>query len=441
MRLLFVLPEFPPHSGGGIGTFYRILLPELAKQGHSIRVLVGSAFTSSAAGYEQDGVAVEFLDDRAVTANLSRFDSFRAIPNLRRHLAAAWTAWEHAAQQRECDLVETVDWGLLFVPWVVDLTGPPTVVQLHGSLGQLDYHDPKFGDELFGSIVRLLEPQILAAADELQTYSLSNAREWEQMTGRDVTYIPSAWAPDRAAAVARVSSGAGVTVGRIQSWKGPATLCEALRLLGRRAPNVDWIGRDTTSRSGGSMSDHLSQQFPDVWGTKVRPIGPVSTEEAARRQASAAFALVPSDWDVFNFTCAEAMGTGQVLLCSSGAGASELIVDGENAFTFPARNAAALAAKLEEVSRLSVHRHDQISAAARDTIRTALDPVRVARTRAERYELLVKRGRTRRAPHAWTGDAVRPGEPLDRTLAFLDNLPLRELSGYAVRRGLTRVFQ
>src|SRR6266480_3398236 len=101
MRLLFVLPEFPPHSGGGIGTFYRILLPELAKQGHSIRVLVGSAFTSRTAGYEQEGVAVDFLDDRAVAANLSRFDCFRATPLLRRHLAAAWTAWEQAAQQGE----------------------------------------------------------------------------------------------------------------------------------------------------------------------------------------------------------------------------------------------------------------------------------------------------------------------------------------------------
>jgi hypothetical protein len=53
--------------------------------------------------------------------------------------------------------------------------------------------------------------------------------------------------------------------------------------------------------------------------------------------------------------------------------------------------------------------------------------------------MIVARGRSSRQVHAWVADAVRPHEPLSETLAFLDNLPLRELSQYAIRRGVRRV--
>src|SRR5262245_34160558 len=94
MNLLFVIPEYPPHAGGGIVTYYGNLLPELVKQGHQVHAIVGSAFTSQLSSYEADGVTVEFLDHVAVDANLSKFSRYAALPELQRHLAAAWTAFE-----------------------------------------------------------------------------------------------------------------------------------------------------------------------------------------------------------------------------------------------------------------------------------------------------------------------------------------------------------
>jgi len=132
MRLLFVIPEYPPHSGGGIVTFYGNLIPALAQRGHRIHVIVGSAFTSKLPGYETDGVKVEFLDQDVVDKHLSKFSRYNALPELQRHLAAAWTAWEQANKGEGFDLVETTDWGMLFVPWIVEADNPPNVVQLHG---------------------------------------------------------------------------------------------------------------------------------------------------------------------------------------------------------------------------------------------------------------------------------------------------------------------
>jgi hypothetical protein len=41
MKLLFIIPEYPPHSGGGIATFYRDILSKISDQGHLVNILVG----------------------------------------------------------------------------------------------------------------------------------------------------------------------------------------------------------------------------------------------------------------------------------------------------------------------------------------------------------------------------------------------------------------
>jgi glycosyltransferase involved in cell wall biosynthesis len=439
MKILFVIPEYPPHAGGGIVTFYRGLIPELARLGHELCVLVGSALSGKMQDYSCDGVTVAFLDHHAVTANLDRFSRYRALPELQRHLAAAWTAWEQAGKGKGFDLVETTDWGLLFAPWIVEADSPPTVVQLHGSIGQIDYYDPRRGEELHGCVTRLIETSLLACADELQTYSKNNAAAWQALTGRDVTYIPPAWQPALPASQQGDGSPHGLVVGRIQFWKGPTVLCEALRLLGDEAPIIDWVGRDTTYLEAGvSMSSYLAQNYPDVWGEKIIPLGPRSPEETLRLQSSAAFIVVPSTWDVFNYTCVEAMGRARVVLCSEGAGAAGLITDGDDGLTFATNDPVALAESLTRFVQMGAASHRQMGERARKTIETTLSPSRIADQRIAAYEELLRRGKHTVRPNAWLSDVVSPHDPLGETLAFLDRLPLREISGYAVGRTLKK---
>jgi hypothetical protein len=66
MKVLLVTPEYPPDFGGGIGAFYRDLVPALRKQGCDISVLKGSAFLHGAKPYEYEGV-------RAFTLETSRY--------------------------------------------------------------------------------------------------------------------------------------------------------------------------------------------------------------------------------------------------------------------------------------------------------------------------------------------------------------------------------
>lgn len=439
MKLLFVIPEYLPDSGGGIATFYRSLLPELASQGHTVHVLVGSALSNQYPGFCTHGITVDFLDQNYVTANLSKFSYYHAIPELQRHLAAAWTAWEQINRGKGYDLVETTDWGMLFVPWIVSPDSPPTVVQLHASIGQIDFYDPQIDTSLQGHFMRSLEANLLSVADELQANSTTNAKFWQQLTRREVTYIPPAL-HFRSDSTSSNKHDLGLVVGRIQYWKGPTVLSEALQLMGNKAPTIAWLGRDTPYyASASSMSAYLATNYPNIWGRKIRPLGQKSLQETLQLQTNAAFMVVPSIWDVFNYTCVEGMAQSQVVLCSKGAGAADLITNGVNGLTYSANSSQALASCLDTFLSLPKLKREQIGLAAQQTIQTKLAPARVVQQRVAAYEKLLHRGKFSIRPNSWLIDAVSPKQSLKQPLAFLDRLPLKELSQYVFQRGLNKL--
>ena len=432
MRLLFVLPEYPPDHGGGIVTFYEALLPELVRQGHAVDVLLGSAFVHGGAPYKREGVGVRFLETDRFHRFIASFRHYGMVPELQRHLAAAWALHEQVEGGARYDLVEVVDWGLLFVPWVVEAQ-VAAVVQMHGSTGQIDFRDPSPAGALQGHLTRLLEAGVLRGADALHTHSTANQREWAEVTGREVAYLPPPLESGEEPA-ARPKGTDGLVVGRVQKWKGPTVLCEALAQLGADAPHVRWVGRDTVfGESGGSMSDFLRVTYPDVWGARVEPAAQVLPAEVARLQAQARFVVVPSLWDVYNLTAVEAMRQGAVVVCSTGAGASDLIEDGVNGFSFPAGDASALATALRRVLALTSQERERVSAAARATVVDLLSPQTVAAQKVEAYQTAIQQAGTA-APDLWSAAAARPTRSNGEALGFLDHQPLRDILSYTLRR-------
>jgi glycosyltransferase involved in cell wall biosynthesis len=443
MNLLFILPEYVTNAGGGIITFYRNFLPLLAAQGHTVRVIVGSGVVAerSPSPVMIDGVSVETLDHDLLDRYHARFARYAAVPGLRRFLAAAWAMREQASHGEGCDLVEAADWGLMFLPWVVE-QGPPLVAQLHGSLGQIDLHDPVRGEEVQGHLVRMLERTSLAQASCAQAYSQANANFWQRQTGREVERILPAWRPLLPYDATTRKNARGLVVGRVQRWKAPEVLCEALHLLGGKAPPIDWIGRDTPyERRDIKTSDHLRQTWPDIWGTVVTQLPEQPFEKTARLQAQAAFMIVPSLWDTFNFTCVEAMGAGTPVICSSGAGASELIEDGVNGFVFENGSAESLAAAIERMLSLSDTERNELAEAGRQTVLRELDPAIVCRQRLAAYENVVQTGPSQAPPDDdWLRLACAPGTAAGReSLNFLDHLPLSSLIEYSASRAIKKL--
>lgn len=434
MRLLVLTPEFG--SGGGIRTFYRNLAPAVLERGVAVRVIEGSAMhAGDRAPRDVQGIEVETLERERFERWRSRFPQLDAAPGAQRHLAAAWAMWEQAGFGADADIVEAADWGLSFAPAAVEAK-KPLVIQTHGSVGQITTHDPLGGEEVQGALIRLIESALLSRSPAVQSYSRANAAFWRSETGREVEMIRPPVPLPPADGHPEVSD-RGLVVGRIQRWKGPHILCEALRALGDRAPPVDWFGGDTAFRRRGTTTgQHLANAFPAVWGRLVRPQPTIPAEEVARRQSRALFNLAPSSWDVFNFTAAEALGSGRPTIVSTGAGASELVVDGENGFLFAAGDASALAAAIERVLSSTPARLTQIGVAGRETVRRELDPAMIAAARIAAYRSAIEAFRS--APPApiagWLGELCRPssGTPVDG--AFLDQFPIRTLTAHLAGR-------
>lgn len=434
MRLLILTPEF--ERGGGIATFYRHLAPALGRLGVEVRIIEGSAFhAGSAAPRSVDGVSVETLELDRLNRWAERFSALAATPGLRRHLAAAWAMWEQAGRGAEADVVEAADWGLLYVPAAIEVSRT-LVVQGHGSIGQISVHDPLAGEETQNALTRLIESAVLARVQTVQTYSRANAEFWECETGRPVDMIRPALRTTPGAPPEAISS-RGLVAGRIQRWKGPDVLCRALALMGNAAPGVDWLGRDTSSnRREVSTASELARLYPQVWGRLVRPAPPVPPEEVAGRQSRVLFNLVPSEWDVFNFTVVEAMASGRPTLVSSGAGASELVTEGETGFLFEAGNSASLAVSLDKLLSMPPARLAEIGGAARETVRRECDPDVIAGARLAAYRRAIADfAQSPQSPvDGWIGAVCRPNAATEDVDEFLGQFPIRSLTRHVARR-------
>jgi glycosyltransferase involved in cell wall biosynthesis len=309
-------------------------------------------------------------------------------------------------------------------------------------MGQIDLYDPVRGEEVQGNLIRMIERAGVAQANGAQAYSQANADFWQRQTGRTVDRILPAWQPLLASDVSMQRTARGLVVGRVQRWKGPEVLCQALRLLGDKAPPIDWMGRDTSFESRDiKTSDHLRQNWPDIWGKIVTQQPQQPFEQTARLQAQAAFMIVPSLWDTFNFTCAEAMGAGTPVICSTGAGASELIEDGINGFVFENGSAGSLAAAIERFSSFDNAARDELAEFGRQTVLRELDPAKVCSERLAAYEAALKTDAGKALPSDdWLRLACEPSAATGRaSLDFLDHLPLKSLVDYTARRAIQKL--
>jgi glycosyltransferase involved in cell wall biosynthesis len=435
VRILIVTPEYPPHAGGGILKYYAALAPALARHGCDVTVLVSAPSSPDFPDHLADGVRVVSVKRADCESRANELAQFSAAPEFRRWLAGALAAGEAARRLGEWDAIEAVDFGLTFAPFMLNDHGSPVVVQLHGSLGQIAAREPRRPDRLLDhALTQIAEVALLPRASELQTYGSANAREWSGRLGQRVRVLPPPLSP-----LPANGSPAGpdaLVVARVQSWKGPAVLCEALRLLPGTFPVVRWVGRDTaTAPEGGSLASHLSSRYPDVWGRRIVALGQRPFDDVATMMAAARIVIVPSAWDVFNLTAAEAMSAGRVVVCSSAAGASDLIESGRNGFVFHAGDAASLAEALGAARMLPDAARARMGEEARETVVSRLGPDAVAEARLDGYASL---GQTAaapwQAPADWIRDVFAGGGTYRVGPEFLDQMNIRDLSKYLGRR-------
>lgn len=437
LNLLFILPEFYPHPGGGIATFYMHLLPQLVQQGMHVTVLVGSGLSANTYTGTWQGCTIYGLSAERLQAYKQRFAAFSAFPTVQAHLAAAWAMYDRAQELGPFDVVECTDWGWGYIPWV--LQGHRTVVQFHASIAEIGYRDPVPGTELEQQMCQSIEMLTLPLATHMVAHSRQTQGFWASLLQKSVHYHPPAFQHlgTEIHQTSNVSASFDMlVVGRVQYWKGPITLCQAMELLGDKAPNVLWIGRETTYQNR-PMGTYLQTHFPTEWNKRIRHLPAMPSEEVIHYQSQTSVIVVPSVWDVFNFTCVEAMAQGKVVICSTGAGAADLIQDGVNGFLFERDHAQALADVIHKVRGLHPEAMQRIGEAARQTIAHMLAPEKAVAHRLQLYENLHTTSKNAQA-NVWLQTMLSPSQAPDSRPALLDNMPLKYLVNYVLKRLLQK---
>ena len=436
MKLLIATPEYI-NTGGGIATYYRELAAGFVSLGVEVEVIEGSAFALGDGSCEtHNGVKVHSLDRSLYEQYLNRFEHLSAVPRLSRHLAASWAMAEQIEFGRSYDMIEATDWGLLFASFVVSGKAPVNV-QCHASIGQIGVYDPIAGAETETSFIQLLESQLLTECLAVQTCSQQNAIFWTQEIRRPVAMQYPAF-QSRPIENLTLNQN-GLVVGRFQRWKGPHVLAEALSQLNSKAPEISWVGRDIPWGETSQMtSDYVKAEYPKIFGSKLNLVDPLPPASIRRLQESARFNLVPSTWDVFNFTAVEAMDSGRPTIISRGAGASELVQDGKNGFLFDPDEASSLTEAILRVQSLDEAECRVIGQAARETIKQKLNPSTICKLRLEHYHELTTESAS---VSGWASQIATPkmGTKSGNSLNFLDEFPLRSLLNYTKNRAFRKI--
>ncbi len=442
MHIQIYTPEYS-NFGGGISTFYKNLAPALVAEGCRVSVIEGSAYLhhiSSDRRYDRM-VEVQVLETARVNTWTQRSVHLSRLVDLRRSICAACAMTDQAKECLDTDVIEASDFGLLGLPAIIQGVRP-VIIQAHASTGQIGLYDPSPADGLDAIISLALETWAGQQAADWQSYSQANADYWSRQSGRPVRYLRPAWesrpkdSPDSVTPLNQIS-----IFGRIQRWKGPQVLCDALRLM-PSTPSILWHGRDVHLRGmKSSTSQQLAADYPDVWGSRVRLNAPVPYADVLSIQERSLLNLIPSTWDVFNFTVIEAMDSGRPVVCSNGAGASELIEDGVTGFVYDGSSAEALAAALDRALSTPLARLQEIGRNAREHVARELDPKKIARERIASYEEAIRSHRivSKRSVPGWVEQLVSPHESSLHPLSFLEQFPLRDITSYVGSRLLRKI--
>ena len=432
MKILFILPEYYPHSGGGISTYYEHYIKALLPHCDKIKVIVGSGYIQADNNFKHEGVLVEYLKPSLHQQYLNRFTQYDLLPEYKNNLAAAWAMWQQANEGEGYDIIECTDFGLGFIPWVIE-HNKPVITRLHGSYGQIMLHENDAIADLSIPFTQQTELLLLSRCDKLITHSKANSEYWDTLlSSKNTQYIYPIYEKTGRPLPLSQRDKYGLVTARIQKWKGPIELCKAYELLTNQ-PLIKWFGNDKPYTKYQTTDSYLRATSPDIWGKKIIPQQPLPNDQIQILQQKAWFGLVPSTWDMFNFTCIEFMAAGTPVICSDGAGAVELIKNGINGFIYPADDVQALADCISKLVGLSEGGYQQMANNALESVKTQLSSAQLIPVNMQAYQSALNDFKSPSA-NLFLNSLYRPSTTKYDIGDSLNKQPLKKLINYSIDR-------
>ncbi len=382
MRIAFISHEFPPDTGkGGIGTYVKQIATAMASKGIDLHVFAGSPFKSGSIivdGFQLHLVQCDSgLDFREKVLPVFTVHHLLLPFNVIESPEIGGNAW--AIKKRYPQLLLIVR---LHAPdYLVEnikKTYVPFSAKLRFVLGALRRLTWDLGywrkyDKLMDTDYQFIQlaDYITAPSEAMKNWVLQN---W-QIPAHKITVIPNIFLPDPAFLqipfVVKNSYKRILFFGRLNVLKGLVNATIVMKEI--LQTNPDWqfrvIGDDGNGPYAGiSMRNWMKQELETVLN-QVEFIDGMSYELLPASIEQAEIVLLPSLFESFSYTCAEAMAAGKAIVGSNNGGMADLMVDGKSGLLVDPENPAALYNALSKLIADEEQRQ-QISINARQRILT-----------------------------------------------------------------------
>ncbi len=443
MRIGLVSSEYPPFSGGGIGTYTTVAARALAAAGHEVHVVangwsreVGERGRPAGPGRVRvHRVAALDRAYRPVPPHDRPADPLGAVCR-GRDCSLFWSflaADRLAAVHRQVGL-DVVEFPECFAEgWVTlarreraqDAPDLPVVVTLHSPIREIARYDELRRTDGWVERRGVAEDLAIRAADAVVSPSrrlaaMVAARLGLDPAERPVDVIPNPMDFEAADAIRSRPGGRPpgpprlVYAGRLEPRKGVRELVEAAVGLLARFPDlaVELVGRDGHAGvEPGTMRERLLDRIPAELRRRFVLRDQLPRERLFELFATARACVFAPEWDNFPYTCCEAMASAGCVVVTANSGMAELVEDGRSGLVVPPGDRDALAAALERVAG-DPELGRALGARAAARVRTVCDPARVAARKTELY--VETAGRWRRAREERRRMITTPTQPSRR---------------------------
>lgn len=382
MRIAFISYEFPPDTGkGGIGTYTSQVASMLAKHNWDVHVFAGSF--SRQCERKENGVVIHWI-------KIEGPEDFRlkVLPVFSiEHVATAF------------DLIESAE--IHGNAWEIKKTFPdiPLVVRLHAPnclVEQLKKKYIPFSAKLrffLGALKRgrwdagywrtynyrsdtdyqfcILADRITAPSYTMKQWAVAN---W-QLSADSITVIPNIFTAPAAMTEMAIHHNAVnkeiLFFGRLNVLKGIVNATMAIKKILSEFPAYrfkvigdDWAGPVHKQ----TMRQWMQQQLSTV-GERVFYLNGLPYDQLPGAIADAEIVLLPSLFESFSYTCAEAMAAGKAVVASRATGMADMIEHNKNGLLIDPENVSEIYAALKQMI-LDNERRYRMAVQARESILT-----------------------------------------------------------------------
>lgn len=388
-KVLLVSQEVAPETGwGGIGSYVAHLADALAALGCEVHVLSVVPGQSVSTRPTDSGAFVH----RRPLRRPRGISTVTRLPHTwdRLSLAVAVRRQVHRLESSfgVFDVVECPDWmaeGLV----LTFRRRPPVVVRLHSSLDQTSRFLADGG--LDRSMAKRLERWQIGRADLLigTEHVLSETRAARPAVAIPCP-VPSQRVTELVAAPPTISF-----IGRFEDRKGVEVLVRALPTVVAALPRVRLrlVGRDTLDGSGRSVLSRVRALAAQLGVEEALEVVDdwQSPDEIAEHLRSSTVCAVPSRWESFGYTAAEAASHGRPVLASDIPPLRALVVPGVTGHLLPPDDDGAWSTALIDVLS-DLERAQRMGCAGARHVAERCAPSEVAEQTLRAYARVVARG-------------------------------------------------